>query len=48
MFVDAPITGVGPGMWAPERILHTDEGELDFYIPHAHNLVFQTAAPSWG
>ena len=44
MFTDAPITGVGPGMWAPERILHTAEGELDYYIPHAHNLVFQTAA----
>ena len=31
-------------MWAPERILHTAEGELDYYIPHAHSLVFQTAA----
>ena len=27
-----------------ERILHTAEGELDYYIPHAHSLVFQTAA----
>ncbi len=46
MFGDAPLTGVGPGMWAPERILHTAVGELDFYIPHAHNVYLQTAAES--
>ncbi len=46
MFSDAPITGVGPGMWAPQRILHTAEGEIDFYIPHAHNVYLQTAADS--
>ena len=46
MFADAPLTGVGPGMWAPQRILHTAEGELDYYIPHAHNLYLQTAAES--
>ncbi len=44
MFVEAPLTGVGPGMWAPERILHTNPGEIDFYIPHAHNVYLQTAA----
>ena len=46
MFTDAPVTGVGPGMWAPQRIFHTAEGELDFYIPHAHNVYLQTAADS--
>ncbi len=40
------LTGVGPGMWAPERIFHTAEGEIDFYIPHAHNVYLQTAAES--
>ena len=46
MFTDAPLTGVGPGMWAPQRILHTAVGELDYYIPHAHNVFLQTAAES--
>jgi tetratricopeptide (TPR) repeat protein len=44
MFADAPLTGVGPGMWAPQRIVHTEVPELDFYIPHAHNLYVQVAA----
>ena len=46
MFTDAPVSGVGPGMWAPQRIFHTAEGELDYYIPHAHNVYLQTAADS--
>jgi tetratricopeptide (TPR) repeat protein len=31
-------------MWAPERILHTAAPELDYYIPHAHNVYLQVAA----
>jgi O-antigen ligase/tetratricopeptide (TPR) repeat protein len=44
MFLAAPLTGVGPGMWAPERILFTVAPDLDYYIPHAHDIYLQTAA----
>jgi O-antigen ligase/Tfp pilus assembly protein PilF len=42
MFEAAPLTGMGPGMWAPERIAYTMPPDIDYYIPHAHNLYLQT------
>jgi O-antigen ligase len=44
MFESAPITGVGPGGWAANRIVDTPAGEIDYYVPHAHSLYLQTAA----
>jgi O-antigen ligase len=44
MFAAAPLTGVGMGGWAADRIAYTKEGEIDYYIPHAHDLYFQAAA----
>jgi O-antigen ligase len=44
MFQDAPITGLGPGMWPVERARYTLATEQDYYIPHAHNLYLQTLA----
>ena len=44
MFEAAPLTGAGPGAWAPERIAFTDASEIDYYIPHAHNVPAQTLA----
>ena len=44
MFESAPVSGVGPGGWAANRILETRAGEIDYYIPHAHSLYLQTAA----
>lgn len=44
MFADAPLLGLGPGTWAARRIAYTEPGELDFYIPHAHNVYLHTAA----
>ena len=39
-----PLTGQGPGSWAPDRIAFTDASEIDYYIPHAHNVPAQTLA----
>ena len=44
MFEDAPVFGLGPGMWAPRRISYLEPGDLDFTVPHAHNVILQTAA----
>jgi tetratricopeptide (TPR) repeat protein len=44
MLEDAPISGLGPGMWPVERARYTLAGESDYYIPHAHNLYLQTLA----
>ena len=44
MFEERPITGLGPGTWAPERAWYTEPSEADYYIPHAHNIALQTAA----
>jgi tetratricopeptide (TPR) repeat protein len=44
MFESSPLAGVGPGGWAANRILQTPAGEIDYYVPHAHNLYLQTAA----
>jgi O-antigen ligase len=42
MFRDAPLFGQGPGTWAAERAPFTTPGDLDFYIPHGHNVYLQT------
>jgi O-antigen ligase len=44
MFLDSPVTGQGPGMWAPLRAAYTQPGETDYYIPHAHDLYLHTLA----
>lgn len=44
MFLDHPLTGVGPGMWAVDRLQYTQAPQLDSYVSHAHNLVLQTLA----
>jgi O-antigen ligase/tetratricopeptide (TPR) repeat protein len=44
MFQAAPLTGLGPGTWAPNRLAYTDAGEIDYYIPHAHNVPAETVA----
>ena len=44
MFGSHPLTGVGPGMWVVDRIRFTEPPEVDYYIPHAHNIALQTAA----
>lgn len=44
MFESSPLTGTGPGTWAPLRIANTAPGELDYYIPHAHDVYLQTLA----
>jgi O-antigen ligase len=42
MFGDKPLLGEGPGTWAAERAPHTTISDLDFYIPHGHNVFLQT------
>jgi O-antigen ligase len=44
MFEDAPVLGLGPGTWAVRRVAYTEPGELDHYIPHAHDIYLQTLA----
>ena len=44
MFAESPVLGQGPGNWAARRMAYTEAGELDFYIPHAHDQVLETAA----
>lgn len=44
LFSEAPIAGVGPGMWAAERIAYTLPDEVDEYVPHAHDLYLQGLA----
>jgi tetratricopeptide (TPR) repeat protein/O-antigen ligase len=44
MFEDAPLVGQGLGTWSMRRIANTLPSETDYYIPHAHNIYFQTIA----
>jgi O-antigen ligase len=43
-FATNPIDGGGPGMWVVHRAATTESDEVDYYIPHAHNIYAQTAA----
>ncbi len=44
IFESGPIVGSGPATWAPRRASFTQTGEVDYYIPHAHNMYAQTGA----
>lgn len=44
IFTEHPLFGTGPGTWVGLRAAHTLEGEVDYYIPHAHNVPLQTLA----
>ena len=44
LFGESPIVGAGPSSWVIERTRLTRPPEVDFYIPHAHNLPLQTLA----
>ena len=44
MFADHPLLGVGPGVWVALRIVYTQAGELDYTVPHAHDLYLQGLA----
>ena len=44
MFESSPLVGVGPGNWAPLRIPFTPATDVDYYIPHAHDIYLQTLA----
>ena len=46
MLESSPIVGIGPGGWAVGRIASTQAGEVDYYVPHAHDIYLQTAAES--
>jgi O-antigen ligase/tetratricopeptide (TPR) repeat protein len=44
MFESSPLVGTGPGTWVVQRVAYTDASEIDYYVPHAHNLYLQTLA----
>ena len=44
MIEDRPLTGLGPGAWAPARLVYSVSSDTDYYIPHAHNVPLQVAA----
>ena len=44
MFQSSPLVGVGPGVWQVLRASYATALELDYYIPHAHNIYLQTIA----
>jgi O-antigen ligase len=44
LFAQSPIVGTGPGTWVIERIAATRASEIDYYIPHAHDVPVQTLA----
>jgi tetratricopeptide (TPR) repeat protein len=43
-FLAEPLDGGGPGIWVIHRAATTESDEVDYYIPHAHNIYAQTAA----
>jgi len=42
MFGEAPLAGTGPGTWVVQRVRYTLPPEVDYYIPHAHDIYAQT------
>jgi tetratricopeptide (TPR) repeat protein len=44
LFSQSPIVGTGPGSWVIQRIALTEPTDVDYYIPHAHNIYAQTLA----
>jgi hypothetical protein len=44
LFEESPLVGTGLGTWVVQRIAYTQPPEVDYYIPHAHNVYAQTLA----
>jgi O-antigen ligase/tetratricopeptide (TPR) repeat protein len=44
VFQSSPLVGTGPGTWVVERPAFTQTGEIDYYIPHAHDIYVQALA----
>lgn len=44
LFQESPVVGTGLGTWVVQRIAYTVPPEIDYYIPHAHNVYVQTLA----
>ncbi len=44
MWQDAPLLGHGPGTWAAERVAWLAPTDLDYVVPHAHDVYLQTLA----
>lgn len=42
MAADRPLVGQGLGTWPVQRASFTAPTDLDFYVPHAHNVYLQT------
>ncbi len=44
MFAASPLTGVGPNTWQVLRAANTTSPEIDYYVPHAHDIYLMTLA----
>lgn len=44
MFASSPIVGTGPGTWVIQRAAFMTSSEIDYYIPHAHDVYVQVLA----
>jgi O-antigen ligase/tetratricopeptide (TPR) repeat protein len=44
MFLEHPLTGVGPGNYVAQRAAHITPDETSYYVAHAHNVFVQTVA----
>jgi tetratricopeptide (TPR) repeat protein len=44
LFSQSPLVGTGPGSWVIQRVALTQPADVDYYIPHAHNIYAQTLA----
>jgi O-antigen ligase/Tfp pilus assembly protein PilF len=44
MFASSPLVGTGPGSWVVLQRAFTNQGEIDYVIPHAHSIYAQTLA----
>ncbi len=44
MFGASPLVGVGPGTWQVLRAAFTVPTDIDYYIPHAHDIYVMTLA----
>lgn len=44
LFSQSPLVGTGPGSWVIQRVALTQPTDVDYYIPHAHNIYAQTLA----
>jgi O-antigen ligase/tetratricopeptide (TPR) repeat protein len=44
MFEASPLTGVGPNTWQILRAAFTASSNIDYYIPHAHDIYVMTLA----